>query len=155
MGGWSQDGGVGWRGVCISPQLGHLPDAGGGPWRPRGWEEAPSKLVGRGGTEGGEEVETRQDQCPWGIAERGEGFPCLEGHSGAWIRGNMPSISPIQSAGEVCPALGPGPTPLEAQRRVFAIPTQAREACWAPRWRPPPPETRGRGTPGPLLFSWA
>ena len=45
-GGWrwgvSQDGCVGRRGVCISPQLGCLPDAGGGLWCPGRWEEPPS-----------------------------------------------------------------------------------------------------------------
>ena len=30
-GGWSQDGSVGRHGVHFSPQLGHLPDTGGGP----------------------------------------------------------------------------------------------------------------------------
>lgn len=30
-GAWSQDGGVGGHGICISSQLGQLPDAGGWP----------------------------------------------------------------------------------------------------------------------------
>ena len=29
------------------------------------------------------------------------------------------------------------------EQRVFAPPTWAQEACWAPRWGPPPCETRG------------
>ena len=41
----SQDGGVGRHWVSISPQLGCLPAAGGGPWHPRNWEEPPSELV--------------------------------------------------------------------------------------------------------------
>ena len=39
------------------------------------------------------------------------------------------------------------------EQRAFAQPTQAREACWAPRPGPAPSETRD--TPGPLLFHWA
>ena len=41
--GWNQDGGVERREVCVSPQLGHLPDAGGGPRRPKRWEEPLSE----------------------------------------------------------------------------------------------------------------
>ena len=59
--GQSEDGGVGRRGVWVSPQLGHLLDAGGGPRCPRRWEEPPSNQVG-GGTEVGGEVEARQDR---------------------------------------------------------------------------------------------
>ena len=77
-------------------------------------EEPPRKLVGHWGTEGGGEVEARQDQRPWGVAERGEGFPILEGPLGAQIGGgSAPSVSPAQSAGEVCLALRPCPTPSE------------------------------------------
>ena len=39
-----QDGGVRRCRVSISPWLGHLPAAGGGPWCPRWWEEPPSEL---------------------------------------------------------------------------------------------------------------
>ena len=48
--GWSQDGWVGGRGVCVSSQLGHLPDTGGdldtqgdgrNPWVTGGWAWAP------------------------------------------------------------------------------------------------------------------
>ena len=55
---------VGRHGVRISPQLGHLPVAGGGPQRPRRREEHLSDWVGHGGSEGGGEVEAGQDQCP-------------------------------------------------------------------------------------------
>ena len=44
---------MGGCGICVSPQLGHLPDAGGGPQCPRRWEEPPSNWVGRGGKGGG------------------------------------------------------------------------------------------------------
>ena len=44
------------------------------------------------------------------MAERGEGFPCLEGPSGTLIGGSMSSVSPAQLAGEVYLALGLGPT---------------------------------------------
>ena len=63
-GGQSQDGSMGRHGVRVSPQLGSLPDAGGGPRCPRRWEEPSSKLVGHGGTEKGGEVEARQDWRP-------------------------------------------------------------------------------------------
>ena len=46
--GQSQDGGVKRNGVCVSPQLGHLPDASGGPRHSRGWKEPPSEPVGCG-----------------------------------------------------------------------------------------------------------
>ena len=81
--------------VHVSPQLQHLLDAGGGPWWPRRREEPPSELVGHGGTEWGGEVEARQDRCPWGVAERGEGFPHLEGPSGAQIRGGRGPVFPL------------------------------------------------------------
>ena len=55
---------VGIFGVCVSPQLGCLLDAGGGPQHPRRWEEPPSELGGHGGTGGGGVVEARQDQHP-------------------------------------------------------------------------------------------
>ena len=54
MEGQSQDGGRGGRRVHVSPQLGRLPDAGGGPRCPRRWEEHPSDQVGCGGHEGEE-----------------------------------------------------------------------------------------------------
>ena len=55
---------VGRRRVRVAPQLGHLPDAGGGPRCPRRWKEPPIEPVGHGGTEGGAEVEAGQDRCP-------------------------------------------------------------------------------------------
>ena len=61
-GGQSQDGSVGRCGIHVSPQLGCLPNTGGGPRCPRRWEELPSDWVGRWGIEGWEEVEARQDQ---------------------------------------------------------------------------------------------
>ena len=69
------------------PQLGCLPDAGGGPRFPRRQEEPLTKLVGHRETEGEGEVEAWQDQRPWGVAERGEECQCLEGPLGARIRG--------------------------------------------------------------------
>ena len=62
--GRSQDGSVQRLRVRVSPQLGHLQDTGGGPQCPRRQEEPPSETVGCGGTEGGGEVEARQDQRP-------------------------------------------------------------------------------------------
>ena len=73
--------------VRISPQLGHLPEAGGGPQRQRSREEPLSKCLKRGGTERGGEVEAGQDWRPLGVAGRGEGFSRLEGPSRARIRG--------------------------------------------------------------------
>ena len=49
-----------------------------------------------------------------GGAGMGEGFPCLEGPSGAQIGGSMPSISPAQSAREALLALRTGPMHSEA-----------------------------------------
>lgn len=60
--GQSQDGSVGRCRVHDSPQLGRLPNAGGGPRHPRRWEEPPSNRVGRWGIEGWGEVEAGQDQ---------------------------------------------------------------------------------------------
>ena len=85
--------------------------------------------------------------------------------------GSMPRISPAQSARDVCPALGLGPTPSEASSRprwswgIGGRPGEnkrgrwrgppgqeeqewrafspTRWACWAPRWGPLPSETRG------------
>ena len=48
----------------MSPHIGHLPDTVGGPHCPKKWEEPPSDQVGRGGSEGGGEVEAGQDWCP-------------------------------------------------------------------------------------------
>lgn len=96
--GVSQDGSMGRHGVHDSPQPVCLPDAGGVPRHPSRWEEVPSYQLGCGGTEGGGEVETRQDQCPYGVTGRGKGLPHLEGTSEAQrIRGIVPSISPTQS----------------------------------------------------------
>ena len=38
------------------------------------------------------------------------------------------------------------------ERRVFAMPTQAQEECWAPRWGPCSLRPGVGGTPQPLLF---
>ena len=116
---------------------------------------------------------------PRGVAERGEGFPCLEGPSGARIRGvrpafplpNQPGKSAWLSGQVLCPQrpplghVGPGGIggrPGEnrrgrqegpsrtggvgEERRLLALPTQAREACWAPT--PCPPPLLGRIGPG-------
>ena len=84
------------------------------PWHPRRWEEPPSELVGCGGGHwGGGRSGGRTGQGPWGVAESREGFPRLERPLGAQIRGSGPSVTPAQSAGEVSPALGPGPMPSE------------------------------------------
>ena len=49
---------------------------------------------------------------------------------------------------------GPSQTGGAAEeRRAFALPTGAQEACWAPRWGPLPSETRGGGhTRAPLFL---
>ena len=72
-GGWSQDGRVGGCGVQVSPQLGHLPDAGGGPRHPRGWEEPPSDQVGCQGTEGAEKWRPDGTGTPEGWLGEGRG----------------------------------------------------------------------------------
>ena len=84
IGGRSQDGRVGGRGVCISPQLGHLPEAGGGPLLPGRWEEPPSKWVGDG-----VEVRGRRSGGQMGLAPlrggwRRGGVLIPEGPSGVW-----------------------------------------------------------------------
>ena len=53
-------------------------------------------------------MEARQDQCPWGVAERAEGFPHLEGPSGARISGEWAQHFP-------CP-IGPGSLPSSRAR---------------------------------------
>ena len=94
--GWSQDGGIGRHRVRISPQLGHLPDAGGGPRCPRRWEEPASKLAGHGGTEGRGEVEAGQDWHLWGVAGSGGcSYTWRDPHGlrseGVWQRFPMPN----------------------------------------------------------------
>ena len=165
--GQSQDGGVGRHRVRVSPQLGCLPDAGGEPQHPRRWEEPPSKPVRCGGTEEGREVEAEQDQHPWGVAERGEGFPRLEGPSGAQIRERFPCpISrvslPRSQAGSYALRGPSSPRWSWGHRREAREKRRGRkegpsrtegagEGC-TPRWGPRASETRGGGTPGPLLF---
>ena len=48
IGGWSQDGGLGGRGIRVSSQLGPLPGTSGGPRTPKGTGGTPSDQVGRG-----------------------------------------------------------------------------------------------------------
>ena len=86
---------------------------GGGPQCPRRPEEPPSEPVGRVGREGGGKGEDRT------------GAPEGEGGSHSWRDpqrlgsvGSAWSVSPAQLAGEVCPALGPGPMPSEAPFRL-------------------------------------
>ena len=75
----------------------------GRPQRPRRWEEPQSKLVGCVVTEWGRRNGGQTGLAPLrGVAERGEGFPCLEGRSGARIVECVPSVSPAQLAGDVC-----------------------------------------------------
>ena len=117
----SQDGGVGGCGVRVSPQLGHLPDAGGGPWHPRGQEEPPSNWTGCGGEwgEGGErrgEEKWRLDgtSTPEGWLGEGRSSHTWRDPQGFGGCGeNAASVSPAQS-GPGKPAGLPGqvlPTP--------------------------------------------
>ena len=66
-----------------------------GPWCPRRWEETPSELVGRRGTEEGGEVEVRQDRRPWG-----------QGHKERQARGAIQEERERSRARLPCP-LGP------------------------------------------------
>lgn len=57
--------------MCIFPELGHLPDAGGGPRHARGWAESLSKLVGHAGEQRRGRSGRRMRQAPlrdgWGM----------------------------------------------------------------------------------------
>ena len=57
-------------------QRGHLPDSGGEPWHPRGWEESPSNRVGSGGE--------------WGDRRSGGGMGLVPMMAG-WGRGEVPT----------------------------------------------------------------
>ena len=174
MGRWSQDGGVGRRGVTVSPQLGHLPATAGGLWHPRRWEEPQSELVGHRRTEWGE-VEARQDQHPWGQGgkERQAGGTLQEEQERSGGRSPGPlgpgsllssqaSTLPSKAPCRCCGSLGAqeggwgeirrgrweGPSQTGGageETRAFALPTRAQEGCWPPRWGPLPSETRGGG----------
>ena len=180
----SRDGSMGRCGSRISPQLGCLPDAGGGPRCPRRQEEPPSDWVGCGGTEWGGEVEAWQDQCHWGVGlgwGRGShawrdpqglrsGGACLafplpnQPGKPSWLSGQV-LCTQRPTPGHTGPG-GIGRRPGEnrrgrwegpsrtrgagEERRAFAPPTRAGEACWAPRPGPLPSETRGSLGP----FCW-
>ena len=155
------------RHISVSPQLGRLLAAGGGLWRPRRWEEPQSELVGRRGTEGGEEVEARQDWRPWGRGDqerqtggtlqeeqeksRGQSPGPLE--SGSLLSSQAGSPRPKPHPGGVGPGgiggrLGRSgeadgrshPGWAGEEGRVIALPTRAQGACWAPRPVPCPPK---------------
>ena len=67
----------------------------------------------------------------------------MEGPSGAQIGGNVPRVSPAQSAGEVCPALGPCPMHSESPSGLRWSWGNRMEAGGRTR------EAGGRGPPGP------
>ena len=132
--------------IGVSSQLENLQDSGGGPWRPRWQDEPPTELVGCGGTEGGGEVETGQDQHPWGVAERGEGFPLLWTPLGSGIGGSMARTSPAQLAREVRSALGLGLMPSMVPSGLRRSCGHRREAGEIGRGRQGgPSRTRGAG----------
>ena len=173
-------------GVSVSPQLGHLPAAGGELWHPRRREKPQSEPAGHRGTEGGGEVEARQDWHPWGqgnqerqagrtlweeLERSGGRLPCPLGHGEpAEFPGQSPALqgSPPpgrigpgghrKEAGEIRRGRWEGPSQTRRareERRAFAPPTQAQEACWAPRWGPLPSETRSGGHTWVPPVPWA
>ena len=104
---------MGGCGVCLSSQLGHLPDTGGGPWRPRRQEEPLSDQVECGGEWGGRTNGGQTGPAPLrGGREKG-GVP--------WPGGTLGG-SEDQGRHGGC----------------FPHPLRTREACWAPRPGPPP-----------------
>ena len=75
-GGWSQDRGVGGCRVRVSPQLGCLPDTGGGHRHPRSWDEPLSEWVGH-----------EREQ---GAGRRSGGWTGLAPLRGGWEKGGIP-----------------------------------------------------------------
>ena len=177
----SQDGGVGRRRVNISPELGHLLATGGGPWRPRRWEEPPSEPVGRGETGRRGEVEARQDWRPWGQGdqegrtggnlqeerERSRGWspgPLVPGSLLSSQAGTPPPKPPPGRVGPGCikgrlgisgEAGRRGPArPEEQERRGGRLPhpLELRKPAGLPGEVPCPLRLGVGGTPGPFLF---
>ena len=58
-------------------------------------------------------MEAGQDRSPWGVAEKGEGFPRLEGPSGAQVRGEHAQRFPCPMGRGSLPGSRAGPTPSE------------------------------------------
>ena len=168
--------------VSISPQLGHLPAAGGGRWCPKRWEEPTPKWTGRmwghwerrrsGGQTGSVpeagEIRRGRREGPSGnsgrevagdlLAHSGQGAcwaPRLVNSSKAPSR-MCGSWGHKREAGRSGEAGGRGPLGGAGEKRkAFALPTQAQEACWAPWWGPPPSETRGVGHAWAHSVPWA
>ena len=142
--GQSQDSGVGRRGVSISPQLGHVPATGGGLWCPRRWEEPQSEPVGRRGTEGGGEVEARQDRCPWGWGDQerqaGGALPEEQKKSGGRLPRPHGHGEPAELPGR-SPALQ---TPLQATWVLGGIGGRPGRSGEAGGRGPPRPEEQER-----------
>ena len=168
--GWgrSQDGGVGRQWVSVSAQLGCLPATGGRPWHPRRWEKRPSEQVGRGGTEGEEkwrpdrihapdpeEIRRGRQAGPSRRSRRGAesdrspsplGLGSLLSSQASPLPSKAPSRLPGRKAGEIRRGTWEGPSGTRGageERRVFALPTGAQEACWAPKSGRLPSETTG------------
>ena len=85
-------------GVRISPQLGHVRDAGGGPQCPRRWEETLSNWVGRGGELQGEEKwRLERTSAPEGWLGEGRGSLAWRNPRGlGGSEGSAPSVCPAQ-----------------------------------------------------------
>ena len=101
--GWSQDGGLGGRGIRVSaptrPQRGTADTSGD-----RRSPQRPGRTRGMGGSDGGGEVEAGRDWCPWGAAGGGEGSPRRKGEIGGPLGGQRIKTE----HGQVSPAhLGP------------------------------------------------
>ena len=101
MGGQSEDGVLGGRGIHVSSQLGHLPGTGGGPWTPKGMGGTPSDQVGHGALGGvkGEEKQRWDGTGTRGAAGGKEGIPCPKGEiwrplGGQRIKREQGQVSP-------------------------------------------------------------
>ena len=135
MGGQSQDGGVGGCTVHVSSQLGHLPDAGGGPQHPRGEEEPPRDQVRCGGGRGEERWRPDGNGAP-------EGWLGEERDYHTW-RGPLTSRESMEKRETLR-----GLEDWRGTQLAFSLPTQPQGACWSPG--PGPPTSKAGGTLGPL-----
>ena len=177
----SQDGCVGRCWVSISPQLGHLLAAGGGPWpkemggtpkwTSRTWgDRVGGRIGGRTGLvplRPGRSGEAGGRRYPGGAGEEWRAFaPPTQARGAYWAPSPVlcPPTLPFPPAaghrkeaeGNSREAGGRGPLGgVAEEQRGIASPTRAQEACWAPRWGRPPSETRGEGHAWAPSVPWA
>ena len=98
IGGWSQDGGLGGRGIRVSSQLGPLPGTSGGPQTPTGTggsPQRPGRTWGVGRVRGEEKWRRDRTGAPEGRLGEGKGSHARRGKLGnPWEgRGSKGSVA--------------------------------------------------------------